>query len=342
MKLSIVIICWNDRKVIENCLHSIYEQTRTLELEVIVSDNGSTDDSLTMIRREFPDVRILENGANLGFAKGNNAGIGVARGEYTLILNPDTIILERALEKLIAYADSKPEAGAFGCRVLNPDGSFQNPARPLPTVHGSLIAALNLRWLAYLSQLFASDVYPGWGGRTERPIGYQSGCCVLFRTELLKRLGGFDERFFYHFEETDLCCRIWKSGSSILFSPSAEITHLGGQSVGRFPIRFALETHRSGYRFFFKHYGRPSVKRIRWVYLLNDSIRWLGYTVSSWFKSSNALANRLKMYQVVIMWNWLLNPVRFIDDGIEPDLGFQPLAPAPPMTENVKEPKATK
>src|SRR4051794_5253046 len=134
MKLSIVILCWNDLKVISNCLKSIFDQTRGLQFEVIVSDNGSTDGSIAYIRENFPKVRILENGSNLGFAKGNNAGIRVAEGEYILILNPDTIMRGAALKNLVSFAENHAEAGAFGCRVLNPDGSFQNPARPIPTV----------------------------------------------------------------------------------------------------------------------------------------------------------------------------------------------------------------
>ncbi|HWX19236.1 MAG TPA: glycosyltransferase family 2 protein [Candidatus Binatia bacterium] len=335
MKLSIVIICWNDLKVIINCLKSIFDETANLDFEVIVSDNGSTDGSRDHIRQQFPKVRIVENGANLGFAKGNNAGIAVAKGEYILILNPDTIIHDRALEKLVAFAERHPDGGAFGCRVLNPDGSFQNPARPIPTVFGYLVAALRLQWLGHLSKVFESNVYPGWQGQNERPIGYQSGCCVLFRGELLRRLGSFDERFFYHFEESDLCFRVWKSGASVVFYPGAEITHLGGQSVGRFPIRFALETYRSGYRFFYKHFGTKGLLRLRKVYLLNLFLRFAGYKLLNCFRPTEALQNRLKMYQVVTRWNLRLNPVRFIQNGDEPDVGYEPLAPAPKMAESM-------
>src|SRR5208282_5644894 len=335
MKLSIVIICWNDLKVIANCLKSIFEETSNIEFEVIVSDNGSSDESIDYIRSHFANVRIVENKANLGFAKGNNTGIRVARGEYILILNPDTVILDRALERWVTFADRHPEAGAFGCRVLNPDGSFQNPARPIPTLSGYLVSALYLRWLGRLSGAFACDLYPGWDGRDERPIGYQHGCCIMFRGELLKRLGGFDERFFYHFEETDLCCRVWQSGSPILFFPGAEITHLGGQSVGRFPIRFALETYRSGYRFFYKHYGVKGLISIRWVNLLCLGRRYCGYKLVSFFKNSEALQNRLKKYAVAIKWNFRLDPVEFINSGKEPNVGYEPLASAPKMVESI-------
>jgi GT2 family glycosyltransferase len=329
MKLSIVIICWNDSKVIFNCLESIYRETTQTSFEVIISDNGSTDGSTTEIRRRYPRARVIENGANLGFARGNNAGIAVAHGQYVLILNPDTVILDSALDRLVSYADEHPEAGAFGCRVLNPDRSLQNSARPRPTVFREFLAALCLRWPGHLSEHFLADTYMGWEARTERTIDWQSGCCVLFQAALLKGLGGFDGRFFYHFEETDICFRVWKSGAPILFCPAAEIIHLGGQSVGRFPIRFVLETYRSRYRYFEKHHGRRGLVRMRWVCLLHLLIRWMGYGLAGCFRSGERTESRLAMYRVALRWNWRLDPVRFIEHGEEPDLGYAPLAPAP-------------
>src|SRR2546427_4293361 len=200
MKLSIVIVCWNDLKVIRDCLRSIYAGTHSIEFEVIVSDNGSTDGSVEFIRQNYPQVVIIENGANLGFSKGNNVGIRASRGEYVLILNPDTIIHDGALDRWIQFADQHPEPGGFGCRVLNPDGSYQGSPRPFPTIWRDLLAALYLRPLAYVSDRFISDTYTGWQGDTERLIDWQSGCCVMFRGDLIRRLGGFDERFFYHYE----------------------------------------------------------------------------------------------------------------------------------------------
>jgi len=342
MKLSIVIICWNDLKVIQDCLKSIYAETAAFDFEVIVSDNGSTDLSIPFIKEHFPRVRIIENGANLGFAKGNNAGIRAAQGDYVLILNPDTIIHRKSLEKLVDYAERHPEAGAFGCRVLNRDGSYQISARPLPSVRRYLVSALCLRFLGRFSEIFGSDTYVGWSGRTEREIGYQSGCCVMLRRGLLNQLNGFDERFFYHSEETDLCFRVWKAGWRILFCPDAEITHLGGQSVGRFPIRFALETYRSRYRYFYKHFGEKGLLRIREVSLLGLALRWCGYSLVNAVKPGEAAGNRLKCYRVLIAWNWRLNPLRFIRDGTEPEAGYAPLAPAPLMTERTAFPEEAK
>jgi N-acetylglucosaminyl-diphospho-decaprenol L-rhamnosyltransferase len=329
MKLSIVIICWNDQKVIQQCIESIYSGTTEFDFEVIVSDNGSTDESLSIIRERFPAVKIVENRANVGFGRGNNAGIRVSQGEYVLILNPDTIIIGHALETLVRYADEHSEAGAFGARVLNPDGSFQDCARPIPTVRGYLIAALYFRFLGRFFDGLASDIYPGWDGRTEREIGFQSGCCVMFRKQLLDQLKGFDEQFFYHFEEVDLCYRVWKAGKSLRFCPNAEITHLGGQSVSRAPVRFALETYRSRYRFFYKHFREKGVRQIRWVSLVHLAVRWLGYSVLGLFKPRADLRDRLACYRVLLSWNWQIDPLRFVREGVEPELGFAPLAPPP-------------
>src|ERR1035437_6460488 len=277
MKLSIIIICWNDWKVIENCLHSIFAGTHRIEFEVIVSDNGSTDGSVERIRQQFPAVHILENRANLGFARGNNAGISQAVGEYVLILNPDTIVHDGSLDRWIEFADRHPKVGAFGCKVQKPDGTYQESGRPFPTVWRSLIAALCLRPVGHLRRAFLADSYLGWKGDAEREVDWQSGCCVMFRGELLKKLGGFDERFFYQFEEVDLCRRVWEAGYPIRFTPEASITHLGGQSVGRFPARFAVEICRNGYRYYHKHFGKKGALRWRRVLLLHYRIWLLGY-----------------------------------------------------------------
>jgi len=320
MKLSIVIICWNDWKLIEDCLRSIFDGINQIVYEVIVSDNGSTDGSVERILAQFPLVRVVENRANLGFAKGNNAGIREAGGEYVLILNPDTIVHESSLDRWIQFADKHPEAGAFGCRVLNPDGTYQESARPFPSFRRSWITALGLRPLGYLSSALLSDRYEGWKGDTEREIDWQSGCCLMLRSAPLKQVGGFDERFFYHYEEVDLCLRIREAGYRILFVASVSITHLGGQSVGRFPIRFVLETSRNRYRYFYKHFGPQGARRCRKVALVHFRVRQAGYGVIALFRTSDSQRRRMEMYRAAIRWNQLVDPVEFIERGTEPQL----------------------
>ncbi len=324
MKLSVIIICWNDWKVIQDCLRSIVEGTHVIEYEVIVSDNGSGDGSVEHIRANFPSVRVVENRANLGFSKGNNAGIREARGEYILILNPDTIIHEGSLDRWIAFADRHPEAGAFGCKVQYLDGRYQETARPFPTVGRSLLGALCLHPLGHLGTAFLADRYSGWKGDSEREVDVQAGCCVMFRGELLKQLGGFDERFFYQFEEVDLCRRVWDAGYPIRFTPEASITHLGGQSVNRFPARFAVEICRNGYRYFYKHFGKEGARRWRLVLLLHCWVRLAGYGLLHLVRPSEALGRRLDMYRVTIKWNKLVDPIDFVERGHEPQMEHVP------------------
>jgi GT2 family glycosyltransferase len=324
MKLSIIILCWNDLKVIGDCLKSIYATTHSIEFEVIVPDNGSTDGSLEFIRKNYPQARIIENGKNLRFAKANNIGIRESQGEYVLILNPDTIIHEGTLDKIVSFANEHPEAGAFGCRVLYADGSYQGCARPFPSIRGEWITALHLNALAYLSDFFQPGIYVDWKGETERTVGWLAGCFILFRSDLLKRLGGFDEQFFYYHEDMDLCRRVWQSGYPILFTPDAAITHLGGQSTSkRFPpIAFELDGQITRYRYYYKHLGPRGASSARRAILASLLLRRIGYGFLQFIRPKEHQKARLDRMRILYQWNLQVNPVRLVEDGEEPDLGI--------------------
>jgi N-acetylglucosaminyl-diphospho-decaprenol L-rhamnosyltransferase len=324
VRLSIVILCWNDLKVISNCLSSIFSGVHSTKFEVIISDNGSTDESPERIREAFPRVRVIENGENLRFSKGNNVGIWASSGDYVLILNPDTIIHDGSLDRWIEFADRHPEAGAFGCRVLNPDGSYQRSGRPFPTVWRGWLSALCLGVLGHVSDVFITNEYVRWKGDTERLIDWQSGCCLMVRADLLKRLGGFDDQLQYYYEDVDLCHRIWGANHPIVFTPEVTITHLGGQSTTqRFPIAFELDKYRNCYRYFYKYFGRKGVQRCRRYSLVRIWTRQVGYRFVSLIKPSDRLKRRMEMYRVAAEWNKRIDPVQLVEKGSEPALGAQ-------------------
>ena len=325
MKLSVIILCWNDRKVIEDCLRSIYSKTDSIEFEVIVADNGSTDGSIEFIRGSYPQVHVIENGRNLRFAKANNVGIRASQGEYVLILNPDTIIHDGALDRMIGFADEHPEIGAFGCRVLNADGSYQVSARPFTSLKGEWIAALNLRWLGRLHGWFTSDGYPGWRGTTQRQVDWLSGCFILVRGDVLKSIGGFDEQFFYYYEDLDLCRRIRQAGNPIVYVPDATITHLGGQSTkGRFtPLPFILDSQVTRYLYYYKYHGRSGVRRARLITLVSVLLRLLGFGLKQLVRPTEAVGKRLEVLRSVFEWNYRVDPVRLVEHGEEPRLQKQ-------------------
>lgn len=325
MKLSIIILCWNDLKVIGNCLQSIYANTHSTEFEIIVPDNGSSDGSVEFIRENYPGVRVIENGANLRFAKANNVGIRASRGEYVLILNPDTLVHDGAIDTVVALADTHPEVGAFGCRVLNADGSYQACIRPFPSIRSEWIAALRLGVLGYLAEALQPGVYVRWQGDTQRTVGWLAGCFILCRADLLKRLGGFDEQFFYYHEDMDLCNRVWQEGYSILYTPAASITHLGGESTSkRFPrVGFALDAQVTHYRYFYKHFGRGGVRQSRWITLLALSLRWLGYGLPQLLQPTEIRKARLELIRTLFEWNCRVDPVRLVENGEEPHVGIE-------------------
>jgi GT2 family glycosyltransferase len=325
MKLSIIILNWNDLKVINDCLQSIYATARTTEFEIIVPDNGSTDGSVEFIREKYPQVQVIENGRNLRFAKANNIGIRASRGEYVLILNPDTLIHEGTLDGIVTFAERHPEVGAFGCRVLYANGSFQPCIRPFPTIWSEWIAALHLGWLGYLSERFLPGQYVGWKGHTERTVGWLAGCFILFRGELLKRLGGFDEQFFYYHEDMDLCRRVWQAGYSIVYTPYVSMTHLGGESTSKRlpPVGFALDAQVTRYRYYYKHYRRRGVRRIRTVTLISLALRWIGHGVLQLMRPTKNRKARLDEIGILFEWNLRVDPIRLVENGEEPNLGIE-------------------
>ncbi len=325
MKLSIVILCWNDLKVIGDCLQSIYATTHKTEFEVIVSDNGSTDGSIEYIRRKFPRVQLIENGRNLRFAKGNNVAIRASRGEYVLILNPDTVMREETLDGMVEYADQHMEAGAFGCRVAFPNDVVQPVQRPIFTIHSEWCWALGLGVLAHISDWFHAGTYANWHGETERAVGWLAGCFILARGELLRSLGGFDEQFFYYYEDTDLCRRIWDSGHPILYTPKFTMTHLGGQStVNRFnPVAFALDGEITRYLYYYKYDGVKGARSCRRASLVGYGIRRVVYRLRQLFRPTEATRKRLQILDTLFEWTYRVDPIRLVEKGEEPALGMK-------------------
>jgi GT2 family glycosyltransferase len=324
MKLSIVILCWNDMKVIPDCLKSIYATTHSTQFEVIVSDNGSTDGSIEFIRRHYPQVQVIENGRNLRFAKANNVGIRASRGEYVLILNPDTIIHTDALDTIVMYADKHPEAGAFGCRVLNADGSYQEPARPFDCLRSEWIIAVYMRWLGRFFDWARADTYEGWAGETERQVDWITGCFMLVRREVLLQIQGFDEQFFYYYEDMDLCKRVWDAGYPIVYTPEATITHLKGQSTNQRlpPVTFALDSQITRYRYYYKYQGERGVREARRIALVSLVLRRFAYAIAQRAKPTEARQKRLEQMRLLFEWNYRVDPVRLIIHGEEPDLNI--------------------
>lgn len=270
--LSICIVNWNGAHLLEPCLRSIFEQPSQTSFEVIVVDNGSTDDSLAMLQREFSQVKVRVNQENVGFTRANNQAFQIAQGRYLLMLNNDTLVKPGALTHLVAFMDDHPEAGIVGCRLLNPDGSLQPSCWPFPTVRSMLFRAL------YLDKLFprshwAGAYYAAWEHDAVREVDVVMGCCLLVRRQVLDQVGPLDEGFFIYWEETDWCRRAKQQGWQVLFTPQAEVVHFGGQTTRSHSATMRLIYHQSRQRYFRKHHGRLVGAQVRLLSIIETGLR---------------------------------------------------------------------
>lgn len=228
--VSVVIVSYNTKDLLAQCLCSVFEQTPNLSLEVIVVDNASTDDSCHMVEEEFPTVRLIANENNDGISKANNQGIRASSGRHILLLNPDTVILDRSIERMVAFLDSRPHIGACGCTLSHPDGTYQRSALPLPTVWSAFrqYSALFDR-IPILARLLAPD----WIDRPDqtRPVGYCSTACLLVSRACIKDVGLFDESFFLYGDDVDWCEQMWQAGWPVFYLADGRVIHYEGAST---------------------------------------------------------------------------------------------------------------
>jgi GT2 family glycosyltransferase len=255
LDVSIIIVNWNTRDVLRSCLASVYKETKNITHEVIVIDNDSSDDSVEMVKKEFPKAKLIENRSNRGFAAANNQGMAIATGRYVLLLNPDTIVLDRAIEKTVAFADDHPEAAVVGCRVLNPNRTLQPTCFMFPSLLNMLLSTIYLNKLFSKSRFFGRERMTWWNRTDVRDVDVVTGCFMLVRRSAIEQVGIMDERFFVYGEETDWCYRFKQAGWRILFTPNAHIIHLSGASSKQMKSEMVLQLRASILLFFKKHKG---------------------------------------------------------------------------------------
>jgi N-acetylglucosaminyl-diphospho-decaprenol L-rhamnosyltransferase len=229
--LSVIIVSYNTREMTLACLRSIFEQARDDSFEVIVVDNASADGSADSIERDFPQVRLVRSPHNIGFARANNVAAGMAGGEYLLLLNPDTVVLDHAIDHLMTFAAEHPGAGIWGGRTVFADGSL-NPTScwRFMSLWSLFTLATGLTALGRENDLLNREGYGGWQRDSVRQVDVVTGCLLLIRRNLWDRLEGFDESFFMYSEEIDLCYRAGQLGARPMLTPDATIIHYDGAS----------------------------------------------------------------------------------------------------------------
>jgi hypothetical protein len=247
-----VIVNWNTRELLAECLTSLYDTITDPTFDVWVVDNASTDGSVEMVRNDFPGVHLIVNAHNEGFARANNLAMARSRGRYLLLFNSDALALPGAVQALVRLADAEPRAGIIGARLLNPDGSFQASYTPFPSLRQEFLI------LTGLGRLLHGRQYPSRGPEEHKGpqvVDYVEGACLLVRRQAMEEVGGLDEGYFMYAEEVDWCYTMKRAGWQVWYQPAARIIHLGGGSSRQRRTQREADLYRSRVRFFRKHYG---------------------------------------------------------------------------------------
>lgn len=264
MKLSIIIVSWNTCELLQECLGAIYLHPPEAAFEVWVIDNASTDGSPDMVRERYPQVRLIANRENPGFARANNQGIHSSRGEYVLLLNPDTYVKPGALDTMVRFLEERPAAAGVGAKLLNPDRTLQISCYPRPTLFREF-------WrMFHLDAIKPYAVYPmeRWDSYEPREVDVLMGACLLLRRNVLEQVGLMDEDYFIYSEEVDLCTRVTKAGWKLYWQPRAEVVHHGGQSTQQVAESMFLQLYQGKILYFRKHHGWPAVQVYKLILFL--------------------------------------------------------------------------
>lgn len=260
MKVSIVIVNYNVRDFLEQCLHSVFRAADGIDSEVFVVDNHSVDGSQAMVRNKFPQVNLIENKENLGFSRANNQALIRVRGEYVLILNPDTVLEEETIRKCVLFMDSHPEAGALGVKMINGKGQFlPESKRALPTPAVAFYKMFGLAKLFPNSQKFGKYHLTYLDTDKIHAVEILSGAFMFIRKEALDKAGIFDEDFFMYGEDIDLSYRITKEGYLNYYYPETTIIHYKGESTKKSSINYVLMFYKAMLVFAGKHYSKSNV-----------------------------------------------------------------------------------
>ena len=275
-ELSVIIVNWNTRDLLRDCLNSVYAETKATPFEVFVVDNASSDGSAEMVKREFPQVRLIKNEDNLGFAKANNQVIRKSSGNYVLLLNPDTVVLSSALDKMVIFMREHPTVDASGPMILNPAGRLQ-PSTRMSYMFRCISIFIPGEWLTtyHLRMLVKKLIMKSSKEETYSPqpcqVGSLSGACIMMTRQAVDKVGLLDERYFIYAEEVDWFYRLKQLGGKAYFVPNARITHHHGQSTKQTNDNYKYFL-QSKYLFIKKHHGKMAAYFFRITFAIDSLV----------------------------------------------------------------------
>lgn len=273
-EVSIIIVNWNSKEFVRQCLRSIFRHTRGNTFEVVVIDGASFDGCDQMVASEFPTAIFIQSPENVGFARANNLGAGHANGDCLLFLNPDTELIEDSIQILFDRMKSLPEAGLVGCRLLNEDRTLQTSCiQTFPTILNQVLDCDFLRFRFPRSRLWGTAAFLSRDGQPEK-VEVISGACMFIKRRLFEQVGGFTEEYFMFGEDLDLCYKITRAGAQAYYVPETAVVHYGGRSTQTAGNQFSnVMMRESIHRFLRQNRGRVNATLYRLAMGVSSLVR---------------------------------------------------------------------
>jgi len=274
-ELSVIYVNWNGSQLLRKSIAALQDTIIGFDYDVWVVDNASTDDSASMLRSSFPQVHLIQNKVNAGFAEANNQAMKLAQGRYFLLINTDAFATPQAVNQLHKLAEEQPRAGIIGARLVNPDGSFQASYVDFPNLLQEFLISSGLG-----RRLFGSW-YPNHSPEVyeiARKVDYVQGACLLVRRDAYQIVGGLDEGYFMYSEEVDWCYTMHLAGWEVWYQPTACITHIGGASSRSRAVQRETDLYVSRVRFFRKNHSPLNAGILSAMFIILAGVKYLAYS----------------------------------------------------------------
>ncbi|MGH7869874.1 MAG: glycosyltransferase family 2 protein [Candidatus Dormibacteraceae bacterium] len=304
--VSIIIVSWNARGHLRNCLDSIRQTRGEAVREVIVVDNASSDGSPDMVAEQYPEVKLIRSDKNLGFARANNLGIRNACGSLLALVNSDVVVHPQCFQRLADFLALHPEAGLVGPKVFGGDGRLQRTCRLLPGRWNILCEAVALDRLFPHYGLFSGREMRHWDQSNTAEVEVLSGCFWLARRKAVEAVGGLDERFFFYAEDIDWCKRFQDCGWRVFFCCEATAVHFGGGSSSNAPLRYSIEMLRSNLAYWRKHHGWLGRLGFHSISILHFGFRVVSLGLLTLGRFANPDKFRHKLKENYVCFRWLV------------------------------------
>jgi hypothetical protein len=319
LPLSIVVVTWNAKAYVEECLQSLVNDKQILT-EIVVVDNASSDGTPELVHRQFPEVKLIRNSQNLGFAKANNIGIRAASGTYLALVNSDVVVPPGCLGMLLSFMEAEPTVGIVGPQMIGSNGAVRRSCMRFPSLTNSVCRAVGLDRFPTLSRLVGGQMMAEFSHERIANVEVLNGWFWMIRRAALDQVGLLDERFFIYGEDLDWCHRFRKAGWRLVFNPEARAIHYGGASSSAAPVRFYLEMQRANLQYWNKHHGKTASLINRLVVFFQHVLRLVGHGVTYLVRVSERPALKGKIRRSWAMLAWMLRG--------HPSLGHEKNSPA--------------